>query len=74
MSTSSLRGTSGMQSTPPNDSSATTVYDGGVGGKNANLAAMDDVTPPIFVTVPLHVAAQYMSCTIHKESWCFSVI
>jgi hypothetical protein len=23
------------------------VYDGGLGGKKANLAAIDDVTPPI---------------------------
>lgn len=40
---------------PPHESSATTVYDGGVGGKKANLAAMDDVTPPIFVGISIVV-------------------
>lgn len=28
-------------------SSVMSLYDGGFGGKNANLAAMDEVTPPI---------------------------
>lgn len=32
----------------PVDSSVTTVYDGGFGGKKANLAAIVDVAVPIF--------------------------
>ena len=32
---------------PPPPSSSTTSYDGGLGGKNANFAAIDDVIAPI---------------------------
>lgn len=32
-------------------SETTTVYDGGCGGKKANLAAIEDVTPPMVALI-----------------------
>lgn len=50
-STSTLsRGDTSVMRNLPVTSSATTWYDDGVGGKNANLAATDEVTAPISTT------------------------
>jgi hypothetical protein len=42
------------------------LYDGGFGGKKANLAAMDDVTPPIFSTF---ANAWFSFQVTPKEKW-----
>ena len=32
------------------------LYDGGLGGKNANFAAMDEVTPPMLLYLSLSLS------------------